>query len=868
MKKLALLLISALSLNLFGQISEGGMPPSFKNSDAKSNAQIPVYSLAELDTAQLLSYDREHPTPMRYAVVNKVTIDLKAVSTSTYSDNYKGTIWRYRIEAKDARSIQLIFSKYRVPDGAQLFIYNENYTIVNGAYTTLNVRDDLSFVVGDFPGNYLIIEYFEPADAQFEGELVIGGISQAYIDIFDTKSANADSYNLININCKEGKEWQDQKHSVCKLTFSEGSSSYLCTGALINNTASDGTPYFLTANHCISSNDVANTVVAFFNYETPGCTATSSYVSQTLSGAILETTGNESDYSLLRFTDNVPTSYKPYFAGWDVTGEVTDSTAGIHHPSGKIKKISIDYDPSESYESTISWEGGSVTPAGTHWGVIFDEGTTYGGSSGSPLFDENKRIIGQLHGGGITDYYGKLSYSWNHPGSAYATLNLKSFLDPGSSNITTLNGYYPSDNLPDPQFLSDFKTVCTGSPIEINGFSAFSPSSWDWTFSPSTIEYKDGTSNTSQNPKVAFLADGTYNAKLSVQNSAGNESLTLHDIFSAGSALTISAYPSGLADSCLCNFSGMTLKAFGADAYLWTLSETADDYFYIENNTANPAVIKLINGVELTSNVNIDLTLRGTQGTCENSIAYSLPMEAQNNDLIKNAIPLSPGVPGTYSNSCASIETGEPMPPFGACTGQLTWCDEFGTGKDYVANTVWFTYSPTSAQTVDIFTTGLDDQMAVYKAYTYTDILTGNYSIIAANDDYSNSDFNAYASNLKLSAGRTYWIQVDGSAGNTTGTFSIMVSIKSGLNDAEAIEEEIKIYPIPACDNVTIESNAFTGPSPVSVELFNSSGAKVFQQTYTEGSGLINLPLTAIPSGIYMARITCNNKVSTVKIIK
>jgi hypothetical protein len=76
---------------------------------------------------------------------------------------------------------------------------------------------------------------------------------------------------------------------------------------------------------------------------------------------------------------------------------------------------------------------------------VFDGGTA-GGSSGSPIFDNNKRIVGQLTGGSGgdcgngTDYYGKFSKSWNNSGSSSG--NLKAWLDPGNTSVNTLNGTY------------------------------------------------------------------------------------------------------------------------------------------------------------------------------------------------------------------------------------------------------------------------------------------------------------------------------------------------------------------------------------------------------------------------------------------
>ncbi|MFN7015269.1 MAG: hypothetical protein ACK4ON_13470, partial [Bacteroidia bacterium] len=72
------------------------------------------------------------------------------------------------------------------------------------------------------------------------------------------------------------------------------------------------------------------------------------------------------------------------------------------------------------------------------------------GSSGSPLFDNNGRIIGQLWGGGAScsqltspDYYGRLANSWN-PSGSNSTNRLMDWLDPNNSGTSVLNGYDPN----------------------------------------------------------------------------------------------------------------------------------------------------------------------------------------------------------------------------------------------------------------------------------------------------------------------------------------------------------------------------------------------------------------------------------------
>jgi hypothetical protein len=89
--------------------------------------------------------------------------------------------------------------------------------------------------------------------------------------------------------------------------------------------------------------------------------------------------------------------------------------------------------------------------ANSTWTVEWDRNTTTeGGSSGSPLFDQNKRIIGQLWGGGAScsnlsapDYYGRVSSSWLPAGSTNSS-QLKFWLDPNNAGAQFIDGYDPS----------------------------------------------------------------------------------------------------------------------------------------------------------------------------------------------------------------------------------------------------------------------------------------------------------------------------------------------------------------------------------------------------------------------------------------
>jgi len=208
---------------------------------------------------------------------------------------------------------------------------------------------------------------------------------------------------------------------------------------MINNVKEDGKAFVLTANHC----PLAPNNVAVYNYQSSLCKPSiDSTFAHSINGLTIISRWSKSDFLLVEMSSKPPNNFNPFYAGWNNTGDIPLKTVGIHHPRGDVKKISFNFKPSLSsgyYSSGID-----------HWKVSFwDEGTTENVSSGSPLFDEHKNIVGQLHGGDAScqspeeeDYYGKFSYSWNS--NSDSLKQLKYWLDPDNTGATVIPGYDPT----------------------------------------------------------------------------------------------------------------------------------------------------------------------------------------------------------------------------------------------------------------------------------------------------------------------------------------------------------------------------------------------------------------------------------------
>lgn len=866
MKTLITLVLLGFSLNLAAQLSEGGMPYSFFQDRLKSQVSIPEHTLKKLDSSRLKQEDSGNPSPFRYSIFEDVTINIKD-GVAWKTEDSKGTVWQYAIDSENAYSLQVVFKTFKVPAGAKLFLYNEDYSVIYGAFTKFNNEPDSIFTVADFPGQKMIIEYFEPLNAEFEGKVVIGQIGQAYRDILSFQEENALQDSFIDINCDQGKNYQNEKHAVCKITFRIGNSGYVCSGALINNTASDGTPYFLTANHCISDSATARTLVAYFNYENKWCGGPLNNY-RTLAGSQLVTTGSRSDYTLLRLNNAPPVSYMPFYAGWDIGNYQDNMNISIHHPQGVEKKISLDYDKIITYDFTLSWNEGENSPPSTHWMVIFDEGVTREGSSGGPLFSKQKRIIGQLHGGSDREeFYGKLNYSWNISNPGYSPL--KNYLDPGKTGATFVNSYFPPANPPDAFFTTSFANACLNYPVTLTDFSAFNPVSRTWIITPSTFTFVNGTNQTSSNPQVQFTAGGNYTVKLNVANSSGRDSLQVTNAITAGSTIKVDMISSLGNTLCFSDFDSLILTGYGAENYTWTLGQQAPNPFFLSRISGDTAILRTQPDIRIDSTYTLQVNTSGVMGTCTDTARQTIRFVQATNDNIANAIEISPGTSKTFSNLCATIQPGEPVPPADSCTGLKSWCDEYGTGQDIVENSVWFKFKGPATGKAGLRSQGFDNELAIYESNSYQDILNGIYTLLGANDDRTDTDPNPQIPEVKVQAGKTYWVQVDGSGGGTEGTFTLTLSDKNITSTNELPEDNsIVIYPQPVSGLLTIRGGHFRN-NGVDLKVYSLSGRVLIQKDISKpGGNEIQINVGELSPGIYLLKITQKDKLTVKRFVK
>ena len=445
------LVLSLLTIFIYGQKQgNGGVPKSFKYEQLYKNIDQRTFSSPDIASlkAEDAQVDNTGTAPWRFGYNNFTNLNLTNSGSWFELDN-GDRIWFLKLTCEQALSVNLTFKNTEIPQGNELYVFNEKRDFILGKFIQGHIYNG-QLGTELVPGSTVIVEYYVK-QGNSEGKIELGTVTHGYrtASEFQEKAFGSSGACNMNVNCADGLPWQQERNSAVMLV--SGSNGF-CSGALINNTLNDGKPYVLTANHCYS--DPTNWIFRF-NWQATDCNNPGASPSfQSLSGSVLRSRRTPSDFCLVEITgglqaNTVPLSYNPYFSGWSNSDVAPTTTVSIHHPAGDIKKISFDDAPA------VSSQGMGSTEANSTWTVEWDRNTTTeGGSSGSPLFDQNHRIIGQLWGGGAScsnlsspDYYGRVHNSWE-PANSNSTNQLKFWLDPNNSGAEFIDGYDPSNATP------------------------------------------------------------------------------------------------------------------------------------------------------------------------------------------------------------------------------------------------------------------------------------------------------------------------------------------------------------------------------------------------------------------------------------
>jgi lysyl endopeptidase len=474
---ITLILLVLVPAMVKGQISQGGVPIQILKLKSSSPDDDRIVMPAVNNQRLNSMYSRteaDQLKPFRFAYSFPVSLTLK--NSGKWYNTTEVNVWQLYIRSTGAYSLNLILENFKLPDHARLFLISMKTGEIKGAYTSGNHSDSQVLAIEPVEGDEILVQYEEPVQSLFPGEFQITKVSHDFVGITtnDHRPLGVSGACNVNVNCDVANGSEEIRDAVCRIIIG---GAEICSGTMVNNTAQDGIPYILTANHCISTDKQAQASIFLFNYESPYCSLYNSpsidgEVSRSMSGSTLKAAFDSLDFALVRLNAIPPYFYRTYLAGWNRINSAPTSSMSIHHPLGDIKKVSIDLDPAftGSFFITRYFANG-------FWNIkTWEYGVTESGSSGGGLFDQNMQLIGSLTGGSATcisrrnDFFEKLALSWDH--RKEADKQLKFWLDPLNSNVSKLTGMYSGSGKTLCKPGTNFKNSDTQAAIQItSGFT-------------------------------------------------------------------------------------------------------------------------------------------------------------------------------------------------------------------------------------------------------------------------------------------------------------------------------------------------------------------------------------------------------------
>lgn len=452
---------------------------------AKSFEKLDLDALAAEDTLR----DEMPGFPKRFAVARPV--DFNPSNSGEWSQSPDGDwIWRLRISAEDAAHLNFGFRQFALPPGAELNIVSTSGHNKVGPFTVQDMLPHGQLWTPVVLGEEALLHLRVPASGRSQVTLEMHSVNQGYRGFgAKSKACKSGACNTDVACLSENDPWNLPRRSVG--AWSRGGVD-ACTGSLVNNTANDRRMLFATATHCGVANDTtAATVLVYWNYESPTCRVPAASGSSPVLPKPSTTTpglrflaqtanpfsgsapaGNRSDFTLLELATPAPNNtFNLYWAGWDrrapgptamLCSAPSDpaSTAGlcasIHHPGVDEKRITF-------VEQNMVLDNISGA-SGVHWRAEWDPtpprlpnitpmpatlppSVTEPGSSGSPLYNAEQRLVGVLSGGpsacgatgtSLRDQYGGLFHAWDGLGTA--TTRVRDYLDPLGQNPLSIDG--------------------------------------------------------------------------------------------------------------------------------------------------------------------------------------------------------------------------------------------------------------------------------------------------------------------------------------------------------------------------------------------------------------------------------------------
>lgn len=506
----------------------------------------------------------------------------------------------------------------------------------------------------------------------------------------------------------------------------------------------------------------------------------------------------------------------------------------LYETSGKIEFRYGTMNPS-SMTSSVGLTGATSTN--------FNSVTISSGTNSTTV--ANNSNTGQPASGTMYVFeFPSLTYNWT-PSTFIA--GQETLQSPTATAMTTTTMYYVTATNGACSAM-DSVEVAVGSPLVCGSITTTTPvcENEDFTISlnptgggaPYSYAWADtmGTVYTDTSDVLLNLMAGNYDFTVIVTDACSNTCTT-------STTITVLPPASGTASGPATGetYTDLTYVVTGyptGATFQWMSSTTAGGPY---TNVPGATDDTLIGNVDGATTIYVVCII--SNGPCDMTSNEVSTVVTVNGDDVCDAIPLTLGANGPFTNVGATTETGEVLPPLGSCTGQASWCSASGG----ISHTVWFSFvAPASGRVSLNFLPGdWDSEIALWSADSCGNLTSTGATLLAANDDSTGSSpWNAFIDTICVTPGTTYFVQVDGYATTQEPAFGIALNDVGSAGPTVTTVSQTNASCFEAMDGA------------VDVTVTVISGATGYNSLWSDSDSTTTDDISGLGAGTYTLTVT------------
>lgn len=191
----------------------------------KIDFEIPAKNITYLLQAEKKQTDTtKEAQSFQLAVPVSVNLDIVKFTSWNYDSDF--VYGKFTIKLDGALSSSINFDQFYLPNGTEMYLYNENGNMITGPVTENENNPNKIWGSWVYKGSFLIIEIKTPLSTFKQLLLHANNIAYGYKEVYKTQVSGFGQSAVceINVLCPLGTGWDNERNSVSLLLSDNGSS--------------------------------------------------------------------------------------------------------------------------------------------------------------------------------------------------------------------------------------------------------------------------------------------------------------------------------------------------------------------------------------------------------------------------------------------------------------------------------------------------------------------------------------------------------------------------------------------------------------------------------------------------------------------